>query len=272
MALKGNLRDFSTTQLLNLINLARKTGTLTLDTQTGGAQLAFRDGKLISVKVGNDCPSLALVLLKAGKLTENQAKALQARAPQIADRELAQMLVNAGYVSQSDILQSSRQYVLDLVYRLFGWDDGAFHFEANQLLNQNLLVAPIELESIILEGSRRVRELEQLQQELPDLDKALKFIDRPDARLRNVNLSVDEWKVVSFITPKNTIRQIARANNMDEIKIRRIIYGLLQAGLVQIVSVAGTVSQQLPKENLSSQSRSEKKSLINRLITRIRSL
>lgn len=146
------------------------------------------------------------------------------------------MLVNAGYVSQSDILQSSRQYVLDLVYRLFGWDDGAFHFEANQLLNQNLLVAPIELESIILEGSRRVRELEQLQQELPDLDKALKFIDRPDARLRNVNLSVDEWKVVSFITPKKCRpRQIARANNMDEVKIRRIIYGLLQAGLVQIV-------------------------------------
>lgn len=84
MALKGNLRDFSTTQLLNLINLARKTGTLTLDTQTGGAQLV-RDGKLISVKVGNDCPSLALVLLKAGKLTENQAKALQARAPQITN-------------------------------------------------------------------------------------------------------------------------------------------------------------------------------------------
>jgi hypothetical protein len=31
MALKGNLRDFSTTQLLNLISLARKTGTLTME-------------------------------------------------------------------------------------------------------------------------------------------------------------------------------------------------------------------------------------------------
>mgnify|MGYP001472054073 CR=1 FL=1 len=28
MPLKGNLRDFSTTNLLNLINLAKKTGTL----------------------------------------------------------------------------------------------------------------------------------------------------------------------------------------------------------------------------------------------------
>ena len=30
MPLQGNLRDFSTTQLLNLINLAGKTGTLTM--------------------------------------------------------------------------------------------------------------------------------------------------------------------------------------------------------------------------------------------------
>ena len=36
MALKGNLRDFSTTQLFNLINLARKTGTLTIDTREAG--------------------------------------------------------------------------------------------------------------------------------------------------------------------------------------------------------------------------------------------
>ena len=31
MALKGNLRDFTITQLLNLINLARKTGTLVVE-------------------------------------------------------------------------------------------------------------------------------------------------------------------------------------------------------------------------------------------------
>ena len=31
MALRGNLRDFTITQLLNLINLAQKTGTLVVD-------------------------------------------------------------------------------------------------------------------------------------------------------------------------------------------------------------------------------------------------
>jgi hypothetical protein len=66
-------------------------------------------------------------------------------------------------------------------------------------------------ENIIIEGSRQLRELEQLQDEIPSLDMALKFTDRP---LTNVNLSVDEWKVVKFVDPKNTMRQIAKTNKL----------------------------------------------------------
>ena len=41
MALKGNLHDFSITQLLNLIHLARKTGTLAIDGKSNAARVAF---------------------------------------------------------------------------------------------------------------------------------------------------------------------------------------------------------------------------------------
>ena len=54
MALRGNLRDFTVTQLLNLINLAQKTGTLVLDGPSEQAQIAFRDGKLAYARVGQD--------------------------------------------------------------------------------------------------------------------------------------------------------------------------------------------------------------------------
>ncbi len=47
MALKGKLEDFGITQLLNLINLARKTGTLYLDQPDQEAYLCFREGSLI---------------------------------------------------------------------------------------------------------------------------------------------------------------------------------------------------------------------------------
>lgn len=234
MALKGNLRDFSTTQLLNLINLARKTGTLTIE---GGemAQMAFREGKLIYASLGNSNHSLAQILEKSGKLSSEQVQIIQSRAQGTSDKQLGHLLIQAGYVTQSDIIQSVRQYVLDVVYKLFTWADGLFRFDANRLPPPDRITIPIDLESVIMEGSRRVKEWERLQEELPDLDIALRFTDRPDARLRNINLTVEEWRVVSFINPRNTVRQIARANNLNDFQVRRIVYGLLQAGLVEVV-------------------------------------
>ncbi|MBI3761411.1 MAG: hypothetical protein HY260_06050, partial [Chloroflexi bacterium] len=118
-------------------------------------------------------------------------------------------------------------------------------------------------------------EWEQLQEELPNLDMALKFTDRPDARMRNLNLSVEEWKVVSYINPKNSMRQVAKANNMTDLDIRRIVYGLLQAGLVEIVRPAGEPLPAPAGRRLAATpagTPAEQKSLVNRLISRIRSM
>ena len=96
----------------------------------------------------------------------------------------------------------------------------------------------------------------------------MKFTDRP---LKNVNLSVEEWRVVNYINPKNTMQQIAKANKMNELEIRRIVYALLQAGLVEIVRPEGVVVPVSPK-TFPTQDKEEQKSLVNKLIGRIRSL
>ncbi len=100
---------------------------------------------------------------------------------------------------------------------------------------------------------------------------ALDFVVRPGANIRDVNLSVEEWKVVSYINPKNTIRQIAKTNKMNDLEIRRIVYGLLQAGLVEIVRPEG---MPLPPQakRIKPLDAKEHESLVNRLIDRIRSL
>ena len=254
MALKGNLRDFSTTQLLNLINLARKTGTLTI--QNGNqAEMSFREGRLIFATMNQTSSALVSILQRAGKLSGEQVQAIQKGAGKTSDKELGLQLINAGLVSQSDIVQSVRQHILDVVYRLFTWGEGLFRFEANILPPPERIVVPINLESVIMEGSRRLKEWERLQDELPDLDMALKFTDQPNERLRNINLAVEEWRVVSFINPRNSIRQIAKANNLSDFQIRRIVYGMLQAGLVELVWPEGV---QPPKPEQPARRRREK--------------
>ena len=74
------------------------------------------------------------------------------------------------------------------------------------------------------------------------------------------------------------MKAIAKANSLNDLEIRRIVYGLLQAGLVEVIRPEGVARPALvgaagrkpapptPVDKVKS------RSLINRLITRIRSL
>jgi hypothetical protein len=276
MALKGNLRDFSTTQLLNLINLARKTGTLEIAAADTQARLCFKEGKLVYATLDGKKDHLAVMLHQAGKITEEQARTIQTQAGGKSDKELGLLLINANYVSQQDILGSVRSHILNNVYPLFTWPEGTFRFESNVLPFEDRITVSIDLENVIMEGSRRLKEWERLQDELPNLDMALKFADRPGANMRNISMSVEEWRVVSFINPRNTIRQIAQYNNMSDFQIRKIVYGLMQAGLVELVRPEGVVIPTKPgataRAPIAMRRPAVKRNVVVRLIDRIRKL
>ncbi len=277
MALQGNLQDFTVTQLLNLVNLANKSGALLIQGSNEGARLIFRQGKLAYAQFvsedGKKQGSLPSILHRAEKINDAQLNTLQTRASGMSDKELGLLLINSGYVSQQDILESLQSYFVGIIQQLFTWVEGRFKFDPTQDVPENKIPVRISLEDVIMEGSRQSREWEQLNAEIPNLDMALAFTDRPGVNLKKVNLNVEEWRVVSYINPKNSIRQIAKATKMNDVEIRRIVYGLLQAGLVRLIRPEGMPTQ---IDGLQSafpgKDREEQKSLVTRLIRRIRSI
>jgi hypothetical protein len=273
MALKGNLRDFSTTQLLNLVNLARKTGKLTVNDQNLNAVLHFREGRLIHACTNADEGHLTTMLLKTGKLTQEQASTVNSQSGSTSDKVMGKYLMDTRLVSRDDIVQGVKDYMLDIVYDLFTWTDGEFFFEQDMLPTSDRITVPLNLDNVILEGSRRIQEFDKLQDELPDLGKiALKITDKP---LRDVKLTQDDWRVISHIHPRNSVKQIAQNNNMDEFQIRKIVYGMLQAGLVETVIPEGMEPKAKTPvtragRRAASQSPAEKRSVVTKLIDRIK--
>jgi hypothetical protein len=271
MALKGNLRDFTITQLLNLVNLACKTGTLVVEGPADIAKITFRDGKLIYAQLDHQDNTLAGVLRRSKKISSRQYTILTERAASMNDKELGILLINAGYLSQLDIIESLQQNFVGIVRQLFTWVEGIFHFEVNSMQPSDKIPIRMDLENLIIEGSRQLREWEQLQQEIPSLDISLKFSDRPGINIRNINLSVEEWRVVYYVNPKNTMRQIAKATKLNDLEIRRIVYSLLQAGLIEIIR-PGEPSIAMQPRAFPKTNKTEQKSLINRIIDRIRAI
>lgn len=272
MALKGNLRDFTITQLLNLINLAQKTGVLVVESQGENAAITFRQGKLAYAQTGHEDGSLAYILHQTRKISQSQYRLLRERTAQMSDKELGLLLINAGYLSQDDILTSLQSHFVEIVRRMFTWGEGLFRFDQDVFPADGKITVRVDLENLIIEGSRQLKEWERLQEEIPSLDMALKVSDRPGANMKNINLSVEEWRVISYASPKNTIQQIARTTKMSDLEIRRVVYGLIQAGLVEVVRPDVPGPKPAPIRQFPTGNKEEQRSLVNRLISRIRSL
>jgi hypothetical protein len=271
MALKGNLRDFSLIQLLNLVNLAHKSGVMVIEGQSDEAKIYFKEGKLSYARLGREENNLLAVLQRYQKITDAQQQILKEKSDQMNDKELGLMLVNAQYLCQRDIIDTLKGYFVDVIRRLFGWQEGYFYFDPDQTIPDNFIPVKLELESMIVEGTRQMKEWEMLQEEIPSLEMSLKFTERPGANIRKVNLSVDEWRVVSYVNPRNTMHQISDTIKVDDLKMRKIVFSLLQAGLVELVRPGGVPP--LPRDKMfPTKNPVEQKSLLNKLITRIRAI
>jgi hypothetical protein len=183
----------------------------------------------------------------------------------MSDKELGLLLINSNYISQQEILSSLQAYYLSMVNRLFTWSEGLFHFDNDLLPPKDRITVRISLENLIIEGTRKMREWEQLQGEIPSLEMALKFSERQGINLRNLSLSVEEWKVISFINPKNTIHQIAKATNKNDLE-------MVRPEGVPVRQPVQPVSPVQPRIAPIQGSKPEFKSLINRIINRIRSI
>lgn len=291
MPLQGNIRDFKPTQLLNLVNLSKRTGMLTIfeAVPTGEvdamkqpkmapgkerATVAFNGGKLVYASLNGQDSGLVAVLNKAGKLTDDQARLLRERARNTTDKALAMRLIGASYVTKADIVTCIRQHILDVIYNLATWKDGPFRFEDNKLPSNDAILVPIDLENVIIKISRDEDELREINAVIEHLDVAMRFAPG-DARekFKGIHLTVDEWKVVNYVSPKNSVRSIMKHLNMSEVEIKRVVYALTQAGLVEIIKSEGA-----PEARAATTRRTARpappvqKKVVNKLIEKLKSM
>jgi hypothetical protein len=275
MAIKGNLHDFTLTQLLNLITLAQKSGTLVVERSNEAVEMFFTDGKLAYADTEQDDNSLAGILHKTQLLSPAQYQGIKSNVNGMSDKELGLLLINANYFSQQDIIQSLQTHFVDVVNRLFTWMEGFFRFESDIAPPDDKITVKVNLENLILEGSRQIKELEYLEDEIPTLDIGVKFVDRPGANVGNLSLTSEEWQVIPYIDPKNSLKKIALVTGMTDLEIRQVVYSLVQAGVVEMVrpeKPEGTPPPIQLADQLVQGDKEDGKSLLFRIIDRIKSL
>lgn len=258
MALQGTLRDFGLADILQLIGIQRKTGTLTLDNGAERVSVRFEDGQVVGAESSsrNLEDLLGSVLVRTGRVTEAQlAEALRTQRNTL--QRLGYVLVKSGAITEEVLREALRIQVAQMVYRLFRWKDGRYDFvPADRVDYDRDHFQPISAETILMEGARMVDEWPIIERRIRSARIVFRktaagaAVEQPVASLveahvdfgfgggraeadGGIRLSPEEREVLRMVDGRSTVQDLVDRSALGEFDVYRALHELLNRQLIE---------------------------------------
>jgi Domain of unknown function (DUF4388) len=192
-------------EVLQWVTIGRKTGSLSFVKDKTKVHIFLKDGQIISSSSNDPTKQLGQFLLFQGKITEPQLKRafeihLQSRVL------LGKILVQESLVSQEDVEKALVMRTEEVIYDLFLWDDGYFHFSSSEYNPDDLILIKMDINSLLFEGIRRKDEWVRIRAVFPNNDVVLSL--RSNVDLKSLSLTPLQKKLLYLLTLKKPISEI----------------------------------------------------------------
>lgn len=279
MALEGTLRDFSLADIFQLIGLQRKTGVLTLRSKEDTVTVTFLDGKVVGAdsldrRLEN---RLGSVLIRTGYLTQDQLnRALEIQKETL--QRLGFILTHYGIISAESLKEAIQLQITQIVYRLFRWHDGDYHFSQETTIEYDRdNVTPISAESILMEGARMIDEWPIIEKRIRSYDMVFrkKLTDqeivvvgaddadeidfdgtskkRKGGFTESIRITQEEKSIYAMVDGTMTVGEIVEVSRLSEFDTNKALYELLTRDLIEEVrgaSAAAVLQQATPVDEI----------------------
>jgi tetratricopeptide (TPR) repeat protein len=242
MSLSGNLNTMELAELLQWVTMGRKTGSLTFIRNKTKNYIYFRDGQIISSRSNEPTKQLGHFLLFQGKITEAQLK----RALEVQQQTraiLGKVLVQEGFLTQDEIEKALVGRTQEVIYDLFLWEDGYFHFTASGFNLEELILISIDINAILFEGVRRKDEWARIREVFPSNDVVLAL--RRGADLKSLALTPLQKKMLFLVTQGKTISEIILEVHGSDFLVNYELFQLYDGNVLEVEDVGAPV----PKED-----------------------
>ena len=245
MAIEGPLQELSIQDVLQLLDLAHKTGVLTVRSESldDEAIVHFSKGAIVFAVRRRSTRRLGQLLIRSGKLTQREldsALDLQRRDP---TRRLAEILLEMGSITEEELERQLRFQMEETIYEVMAWEEGYFRFEERAEIASNRLLARVRVESLLMEGARRIDEWTRLEAKVPGAEAVPSLAPGKEGESAPLELRPEEWEVLAEIDGERDLGQIAADLGRSSFDVARTIFGLMSTGVVQIQERRSTMSQ-----------------------------
>ena len=165
MSLVGNLEDLGLGDILQIVSLSRKSGTLNLHSRGREGMVVFRNGQVVQASSSVVNETLGDLLLRKGVVDMAVLKrALLLQESGVVSSRLGTVLAERFGVSAAAVDEVVKEQIERVVYSFFAWNEGTFAFELGEEPAKETPAQPSSLERglnpqwLAMEGSRLLDE------------------------------------------------------------------------------------------------------------------
>lgn len=232
MSLAGNLNTVSFPDLLQLISSSKKTGMLTLMRQTQRKEIYFQEGNIIYATSSNaEEELLGNLLVRLGKISQKELEEVL-KTQRTTGRRIGVTIVDMGFLKKEELISCLKLQIEEIVYNLFSWKEGDFTFQEGKDPAEGQITTNLNTINVIMEGTRKIDEMLEMQKVLPKDNMALIINPNPKIRTDSVNLSFEELKVLLLVDGEKTYADILEESPLGEYNTSRALLRLLEQGIV----------------------------------------
>ena len=236
MPIEGPLRELSIHDVFQLLDLARKTGILRVDSELrqNGGTVYFDQGAVIGAEIRSNPHPLGGLLLRTGKLSESdlaRARDMQSSGDR---RRLGDILVDLGAITRRELDRQVRAQVEEVIFELMGWSEGYFSFSEaplDDVPTQATLRIPTG--ALLMEAARRIDEWSRIESKVPHLGVVPRLVVT-DGDSGPMDLLPVEWELLAAIDGMRDVRKLAEITARSEFDVARSLFGLATAGIIAL--------------------------------------
>lgn len=259
LALQGNIRKFTLPEIFQLIAAGRKSGTLGIQRDDSIVMIYFENGDITYGYGPRQTFHLGQLLKERRKLTAAQLEeAIDAQARTENTKRLGEILIQKGFIDRADLEAVIKEQVEFLLFGLLSWQDGSFKFYEEQFPTEEEIKVRLSVENVILEGLRRIDEMNMINEVLPDKHVVLAISSSQGNRTRAVSLEAAEWNVMALVDGHRTITEICQLSNFPREETLKRLAHLKLAGII-------TPSEKKPAKTTKDIPTKELETMITRL-------
>ncbi len=231
--LQGNIERFTLPEVFQLIASSRKSGTLGIQKDDSIVMVYFKDGNVVYGYGPRQTFHLGQLLKERGVISAQQLEeAIGVQAKTENSKRLGEILISRRFIDRTDLERVIKKQIEELLYSLLGWQAGSFKFYENQFPTDEEITVNLSVENVILEGLRRIDEMNMVKETLPDLDAVYTISASQAGRERAVTLQAAEWNIMALVDGRRSVNEICKVSPVDRNETLKKLAQLKLAGII----------------------------------------